>query len=38
MLQKVISDDGEIAETFNEFFMNIFPSLKVSPKEIKKYI
>ena len=30
---KVISEDMEIAETFNEFFMNIVPSLKIWPKE-----
>ena len=32
-VEKVISEDMEIAETFNEFFVNIFPSLKISPKE-----
>ena len=32
-VEKVISDDMEIAETFNEFFINTVPSLKVSPKE-----
>ena len=32
-VEKVISDDTEIAETFNEFFVNIVPSLKISPKE-----
>ena len=32
-VEKVISDDMEIAETFNEFFVDIVPSLKVSPKE-----
>ena len=32
-VEKVISEDMEIAETFNEFFVNIVPSLKVSPKE-----
>ena len=26
-------DDMEIAETFNEFFVNIVPSLNISPKE-----
>ena len=30
---KVISDNREIAETFNYFFENIVPSLKISPKE-----
>ena len=29
----MISDDIEIAETFNEFFVNIVPGLKISPKE-----
>ena len=29
----MISEDMEIAETFNEFFVNIVPSLKISPKE-----
>ena len=29
----MISEDIEIAETFNEFFVNIAPSLKFSPKE-----
>ena len=32
-IEKVILDDMEIAETFNEFFVNIVPSLKISPKE-----
>ena len=32
-VEKVISEDMEIAETFNEFFVNIVPSLKISPKE-----
>ena len=32
-IEKVISEDMEIAETFNEFFVNIVPSLKISPKE-----
>ena len=32
-VDKVISEDMEIAETFNEFFMNIVPSLKIWPKE-----
>ena len=32
--EKVISEDMEIDEIFNEFFANIVPSLKISPKEI----
>ena len=32
-IEKVISEDMEIAETFNEFFVNIVPSLKKSLKE-----
>ena len=32
-IEKVISEDMEIAETFNEFFVNIVPSLKNSLKE-----
>ena len=32
-VEKVISDDMEFAETFNKFFVNIVPSLKVSPKQ-----
>ena len=32
-VEKVISEDMEIAETFNEFFVNIVPSLKMSPNE-----
>ena len=32
-VEKVISEDMEIVETFNEFFVNIVPSLKISPKE-----
>ena len=32
-VEKVISEDMEIAETFNDFFVNIVPSLKISPKE-----
>ena len=32
-VEKVISHDREIAETFNYFFVNIVPSLKTSPKE-----
>ena len=32
-VEKVISEDMEIAKTFNEFSVNIVPSLKISPKE-----
>ena len=32
-VEKVISEDMETAETFNEFFVNMVPSLKISPKE-----
>ena len=32
-VEKVISEEMEISETFNEFFVNIVPSLKISPKE-----
>ena len=32
-VEKVISEDMEIAKTFNEFFVNIVPRLKISPKE-----
>ena len=32
-VEKVIPEDMEMAETFNEFFVNIVPSLKISPKE-----
>ena len=32
-VKKMISDDREIAETFNKFFVNIVPSLKISTKE-----
>ena len=32
-VEKVISDDMEIAKRFNEFFVNIVPILKISPKE-----
>ena len=32
-VEKVILDDMEYAETFTEFFVNIVPSLKTSPKE-----
>ena len=32
-VDKVISEDMGIAETFNEFFVNIVPSLKLSPKQ-----
>ena len=30
-VEKVISEDMGIAETFNEFFVNIVRSLKISP-------
>ena len=32
-VEKVISEDMEIAETFNECFVNIVLSLKISPNE-----
>ena len=32
-VEKVISDDREIAVTFNDFFVKVVPSLKMSPKE-----
>ena len=32
-VEKVISEDMQIAVTFNEFFVNIVPSLKISSKE-----
>ena len=32
-VEKVISEDMEIAEIFNDFFVNIVPSPKISPKE-----
>ena len=32
-VEKVILEDMEIAKTFNEFSVNIVPSLKISPKE-----
>ena len=32
-VEKVLSEHMKIAETFNEFFVNIVPSLKISPKE-----
>ena len=32
-VEKVISNDMAIAGTFNEFFVSIVPSLKISPKE-----
>ena len=32
-VEKVISEDMEIAETFNKFFVNIVPTLKILPKE-----
>ena len=35
-VKKVISDDWKMAKTFNEFFENIAPSLKILPKEITK--
>ena len=35
-VKKVISDDWKMAKTFNEFFENIAPSLKILPKEIAK--
>ena len=35
-VEKVIPDDIEIAETFNEFFVKIVPSLKTIPKKITK--
>ena len=31
--ENVISDDMEIVQTFNEIFVHIVPSLKISPKE-----
>ena len=33
--EKVISEDMEIAETFNEFFVNIVPSLKISKRKLR---
>ena len=32
-VEKVIPEDMETAETFNEFFVNIVSSLEISPKE-----
>ena len=32
-IEKVISDDTGIAETFDDFFVNIVLSLKISPRE-----
>ena len=32
-VKKMISEELEIAEAFNEFFVNIVPSLKMSPNE-----
>ena len=32
-VEKVISEDMEIAETFNKFFVNIVPTLNILPKE-----
>ena len=32
-VEEVISEDMEIAKTFNEFFVNIVPSLTNSAKE-----
>ena len=32
-VEKVTSDDREIAEMFNDIFVNIVPSLRTSPKE-----
>ena len=32
-VEKAMSEDKEIAETFKEFFVNTVPSLKISPKE-----
>ena len=29
-------DEMEIAETFNDFFMNVVPGLKILPKENSK--
>ena len=37
-VEKVISEDMDIAETFNEFFVNIVPSLKIRQKKITKQI
>ena len=35
-IEKVISEDMEITETFNKFIVNIVPNLKISPKKIMK--
>ena len=35
-VEKVISDDREIAAAFKQFFINIISSLKISPKQIYK--
>ena len=32
-VEKVMSEDKEVAETFKEFFVNTVASLKISPKE-----
>ena len=32
-VEEVISDDREIAKIFNDFFVQIVPSFKISPKE-----
>ena len=32
-ITSLISEDMEIAQTFNESFVNIIPSLEISPKE-----
>lgn len=33
IIDEVISDDVDIADTFNKFFLNMVPNLKTSPKE-----
>ena len=33
VVEKVVLDDREFVETFNNFFVNIVSSLKISPKE-----
>ena len=35
-VEKVISKDREIADTLNKCFVNIVPSLNISPKENSK--
>ena len=35
-VERVISDDKEIAKTFNEFFVNLVPDLKFRQKKITK--